>query len=407
VYNKSGDLMEQIIFHIDVNNAFLSWSAVDLLKQGYPIDIRSIPAVIGGDEASRKGIVLAKSMPAKKRGVMTAETLYSARSKVKNLQVFPPNYHLYSEMSKQLFTLLLKYIPYVEKASIDEGYFNYSEIKRLYGDEISFAYRLKDEIKKTLGFTVNIGIANTKLCAKMASDFSKPDKVHTLFFSEIKDKLWPLPVGELFTVGKQTALKMNSIGIYTIRDLANADISFLRKYFKNQAVYYRQIANGIDDSKVKTEEEGFKCISHEFTFGTDLVTRTEVYEQLEILSDMVAKRLRESKKHAYTICVVIKDTSFKRMSHQKKLTIATDVTNEIFKYSKIVFNEFWDGRRIRLLGIRLDDLVEVSHKQLSLFDEDNSEKDEKIDKVIDEINKKYAHKVIHKASLVNKHYGKR
>lgn len=395
--------MEQIIFHIDVNNAFLSWSAVYLLKQGYNLDIRTIPAVIGGDESSRKGIVLAKSMPAKKMGVVTAETLYSARKKVKNLQVYPPNYKLYQTMSNKLFTLLEKYIPYVEKASIDEGYFNYTEIKNLYKDEVKFAYKLKNEIKETLGFTVNIGIANTKLCAKMASDFTKPDKVHTLYNSEIKTKLWPLPIEDLFTVGKQTSAKLRSIGINTIKDLAQADINLLKKHFKNQATYLKQIANGIDESKVRTEESVQKCISHEFTFREDLKERQKVYENLEILSDMVAKRLREQDKYAHTICVTIKDNTFKRISHQKKLKTPTKTTSDIYKVSKTVFDEFWDGRNIRLLGLRLDDLVEQQTKQLSLFEvEEDKEKEEKIDKIIDEINKKYNHKVINKASLINK-----
>lgn len=398
--------MEQIIFHIDVNNAFLSWTAVDLLKKGYPIDIRTIPAVIGGDEQARKGIVLAKSMPAKKQGIKTGDTLYSARSTIKNLQIFPPDYKLYKEMSNKLFTLLEKYIPYIEKASIDEGYFNYTEIKNIYKDEVAFAYKLKDEIKNTLGFTVNIGIANSKLCAKMASDFTKPDKVHTLYKHEIEQKMWPLPIEELFTVGKQTSAKLRSLGINTIKDLALSPLPLLTKNFKNQGLYYKQIANGIDDSKVLTAPPPLKGLSHEFTFRKDLTTKEEAYEQLELLSDMTSRRLRKENKYTKTICIIIKGTDFKRITHQKKLKENTNVTKEIYKMAKIVFDEIWDERPIRLLGLRLDDLSIKTSKQLSLFESNeeikDQEQEEQIDKLIDEINKKYKHKVLTKASLINK-----
>ena len=181
--------MENIIFHIDVNNAFLSWTAVKLLNSGYKYDIRNSYAIIGGDESGRHGIVLAKSTPAKKLGIKTAETIYSAKKKCRVLKVYPPDYELYRRMSKSLFNLLSKYTCDIEIASIDECYLDYGKVKNLYGDEILFAEKLKKEIYDTLGFTVNIGIANNKLCAKMASDFSKPNKIHTLYKSEIETKI--------------------------------------------------------------------------------------------------------------------------------------------------------------------------------------------------------------------------
>ena len=242
--------MERIIMHIDVNNAFLSWTAIDLLNNGYKYDIRNSYAVIGGDEQRRSGIVLAKSNSAKKLGIYTSETLYSARKECKVLKVYPPNYKIYSEMSKKFFELLSKYSPDIEIASIDECYLDYGKVKSLYGDEIEFASKLKKEIKDKLGFTVNIGIANNKLCAKMASDFSKQYKVHTLYDFEIKDKMYPLKIGKLFGVGKKTTPKLEKLGIKTIGDLASYDILELTKYFKNQAIYLNRIAKGIDDSEV-------------------------------------------------------------------------------------------------------------------------------------------------------------
>ena len=197
--------------HIDVNNAFLSWTAIDLLNHGYKKDIRNIEAVIGGDEEARHGIVLAKSTPAKKLGIVTAETLYQARKKCPKLEIYPPNYPYYVEMSRKLFELISKYTPDIEVFSIDECFLEYTHVKNLYGDPIKFAYKLKDEIYNTLGFTVNIGIAENKLCAKMASDFEKPNKVHTLFKDEIETKMWPLDVGELLWIGKKSKERLYTL----------------------------------------------------------------------------------------------------------------------------------------------------------------------------------------------------
>ena len=226
--------------HIDVNNAFLSWSAIDLLNNGSKYDIRNSYAAIGGDVKARKGIVLAKSNPAKKQGVVTAETLYSAKKKCPALRIYEPNFKFYSQMSHNLFSLLRKYTPDIEVASIDECYLDYGKIKSIYGDEVEFAKKIQKEIFDTLGFTVNIGIANNKLCAKMASDFSKPNKIHTNFDYEIKNKMWPLDISELFGIGKRTVPKLNKLGIYTIYDLAHTTYDKLYPYFKNQSEYCKR-----------------------------------------------------------------------------------------------------------------------------------------------------------------------
>lgn len=397
-----GDDMERIIMHIDVNNAFLSWTAIDLLNKGYKTDIRNSFAVIGGDEKTRNGIVLAKSTPAKKLGIVTAETLYSARLKCKYLKVYPPNFKFYQEMHNKFLKILEKYSPDIEVASIDECYLDYGKVKKLYGDEVEFAYKLKEEIKKELGFTVNIGIANNKLCAKMASDFSKPDKVHTLYEYEVKEKMWPLPIGDLFGIGRQTVPKLKALGIETINDLANYDLVILAKYFKNQAKKMIEIANGIDYSIVDSSEYIPKGIGHEITLEKDITDKEVLYKKLFLLSEMVGKRLRKQNQYANVICVILKDNFFKRKSRQRKLKNATDITSEIYKISKEILDEFYNGEAIRLIGIRLDDLVYESPYQTSLFDDLNKrDKEEKIDKVIDEINAKLGKQAVKKASLVN------
>jgi len=392
--------MERIIMHIDVNNAFLSWTALYLLEQGYQTDIRNIEAIIAGDPKKRSGIVLAKSTPAKRKGVKTAETIYEAKRKCPNLKIFKPTYEMYKRKSEELFKILKSYTPDIEKASIDEGYLDYGKIKNIYGNELEFAKKLQNQIKEELGFTVNIGIANNKLCAKMASDFTKPNRVHTLYKNEIKQKMYTLPIENLFGVGKQTAEKLKYLNIKTIKDLATKDEYSLRKIFKNQAKHLIEIANGIDNSEVDSSEYKPKGISHELTLKEDTTSKQELYKYLRILSEMVSKRIRKENKYAKVICVILKDNKFKRYSHQKKLKNQVNSYNEIYNYSKEILNEFYKNEKIRLIGIRLDDLKEEKTYQTSLFDKE-PEKDEKIDKIIDQINDKYGKPVLKRASNID------
>lgn len=392
--------MKRIIFHIDVNNAFLSWTAIDLLNNGYKTDIRNIVSVIGGDEATRNGIVLAKSMGAKILGIKTASTLYSARKIYPKLKVFPPNHKLYEEKSAELFTLLSKYSPDIEVASIDECYLDYGKVKNLYGNEIKFAYKLKDEIYNTLGFTVNIGIANNKLCAKMASDFSKPNKVHTLFDEEVKEKMWPLAIEELFGIGKQTSSKLRNIGIKTIKDLALFNECELQRIFKNQSKSMIDFAKGIDNSDVNSSYEEPKGISNEITLSKDVSDIEILNKYLLLLSDSVSKRLRNENKYTNTICIILKDNKFVRKSHQRTLKNPTNLTNEIYNNSIEILKEFYKKEKIRLIGLRLDNLTQKEEHQISIFESPEVlKKEEELDKIIDKINKKIGKNVVIKASL--------
>ena len=393
--------MERIIFHIDVNNAFLSWTALDLLNQGYKYDIRDSYAVIGGDPKARKGIVLAKSNACKKLGIYTSMTLYEAKKKCSVLKIYPPNYKLYSEMSNKLFDLLSKYTPDIEIASIDECYLDYGKVKNLYGDEYEFATKLQKEIYETLKFTVNIGIANNKLCAKMASDFSKPNKIHTLYTNEVESKMYPLPINDLFMIGKKTSEKLMNLGIKTIGDLANFPYDKLYPHFKNQAKFLINQARGIDDSIVDNETFIPKGISNEITLEKDITTKEELYPYLMSICEAISVRLRRQKKYATVICVILKDNYFKRKSHQKKLVNATNVTSDIYKFAKEILDEMWNDERIRLIGVRLDKLVDNVMYQASLFDSDNNIEESKVDNVIDILKQKYGNKIITKASLKN------
>ena len=395
--------MDNIFMHIDVNNAFLSWTAVDLLNHGYKIDIRNIESIIGGDEQQRHGIVLAKSMIAKKRGVKTAETIRDAKRKCNNLSIFSPNYKLYSKMSDDFFELVKNYTPDVEKLSIDECFIDYTKVKKLYGEPIKFAYKLKNEIKEKLGFTVNIGIGNNKLCAKMASDFEKPDKVHTLFNYEVKSKMYPLDVGELYGVGKSTSRKLKDLNINTIGDLANCDFNFLYKYFKNQTSKLIDSAKGIDNSAVVIKKSDVECISRSTTISYNLNTINDIYKYLYPLVEDVCMQLRRKNKYTSLVGVVLKDKTFKMKSHQRKLKNPTSNTDYIYNVVKELVKELWDEEGIRLVGVSLGKFSNCLSHQISLFEDIKVvENNNELDKVVDKLKNVYGSNIIKKASEFKK-----
>lgn len=394
-------MAERIIFHIDVNNAFLSWTAVQLLDEGYNIDIRKIPAIIAGDESKRHGIVLAKSPIAKKYGIVTAETIYQAKMKCPNLKIFSPNHEIYQRKSKQLMDYLKTFTPIMEQFSIDECFLDMTGTKYLYANYLELAYKIKDEIKEKFGFTVNVGIGNNKLCAKMASDFEKPDKVHTLLRSEIKEKLWPLPVNDLFMCGKKTSIELNKMNIYTIKDLAEFDFQKLEKKFKSQAKYLKQAAWGIDESKVEERKDKRQSISTTRTLPHDEENSEKLKEVLFMQTEDVCRQLREKNLYASTIAIIYKDKYFKSTTVQEQLENVTDNTKEILKKINSLFEKSYNNIPVRLIGVRLANLTEFKNTQVSLFDieSDDNSKEESIQKTIDKINKKFGSSLIMPASI--------
>lgn len=395
-------MKERLIFHIDVNNAFLSWSAVDLLKKGYPIDIRTIPSVIGGDEEKRRGIVTAKSPVAKKMGVVTAEPLYMARRKCPNLKIFAGDYELYHRESNKLYEYFCLFTDKIERYSIDECFLDMTGTELLYPDPIKLAYQMKDEIYEKFGYTVNIGIANNKLCAKMASDFEKPNKVHTLFQYEIEKKMWPLAVSELFMVGKSSSKALMELGIKTIGDLAKVDINFLKRRFKNQGEMMHNYANGIDFSKVEARTSKNKSISVTETLPKDIDSIQELKKILLPQAERVGRQARRAKLYAKTVAVIFKTSDFISYSHQLKLINPTNVTSEIYNYAVESLSKGWKGEPLRLIGIRLSDLVKDNNKQISLFDSIKDTNNDKIQEVMDNISDKYGDGIIIPASLKKK-----
>lgn len=392
--------MDRQILHIDVNNAFLSWTAIDMLKNGYKVDIRTIPAIIGGDESRRAGIVLAKSPIAKEFGIITGETIYSAKKKCPKIQVFPTNFEIYMEYSNKLYKLLLEYTNIIERFSIDECFLDMTHFLQN-NTLLDKAKEISTRVKNELGFTVNIGVANNKLLAKMASDFTKPDRIHTLFNYEIKDKMWVLPVSELFMIGRKSAPKLNKLGINTIGELAKTDIKVLNKLFGKHGQLMWEYANGIDESKVNYKEELPKCVGNSVTLPRDISNIQKLEEILLSLSEQVTYRLRKYELLANVVNVQIRDKDFKDHSHQGKLEIATCSTKIIYNKAKELLEELYKGEEIRLIGLRVDNLVEKKEQQITLFSNKNIEKQEKLDSVLDELKNKYGYSAISRAGKMN------
>ena len=389
--------MEKQILHVDVNNAFLSWTAVDMLKKGSKIDIREIPAIIGGDETKRSGIVLAKSMKAKECGIKTAETIYQAKSKCPNLRIFSSDFKIYREYSDKLYNLLLQYTDKIERFSIDECFLDMTSY--LMKDTLlNKAKEISRRVKEELGFTVNIGVANNKLLAKMASDFTKPDRIHTLFKEEIANKMWPLPVSELFMLGKKTAPKLYNMQIKTIGDLAKADVKMLNKKFGKHGIQMWEYANGIDNSEVQYQLEKPKGVGNSITLPENITEIEKLEEILLALTEQVTYRLRRYELLANTVNVQLRTKDFEDTSHQGKLIIATSSTKEIYgKAKQLLHQMFHRPMAIRLIGVRVDNLVEKEEQQLSLFYNDKTKKQEKLDKIVDELKNKYGYSKITRA----------
>lgn len=385
-------MSRRIVFHIDVNSAFLSWTSVQRLQQGKS-DLRLVPAVISGDPDKRTSVVLAKSAPAKKYSIKTGEPVSMALRKCPGLVTAPPDFKLYSKCSADFMNICRDYTPCLEKFSIDECFLDMSSTENIYPDIISVAYEIKNRIKEELGFTVNVGIGSNKLLAKMASDFEKPDKVHTLFSDEIKSKMWPLPVSDLLFLGKATERKLKNISVNTIGELAAADIKMLKALVGAKAgEQLHNYANGIDDSPVDDSPREVKSYGHSITVEENVTDIKTARSLLLSLTDAAASRMRAGGCKAYNISVNIRDSAFKNRSHQRSLNSPTDVTQDIYSVVKELFSEIWHGEPLRLLGVTLSDLTKDGGEQISLFGSENtagSEKQKKVDAAVDAIRNKF------------------
>ena len=411
--------MNPVIFHIDVNSAYLSWTALERLEQGETVDLREIPAIIGGDQSKRHGVVLAKSTPAKKYGIQTGEPIVNAFKKCPTLTLAAPNHTMYKTRSRTLMEYLSSLCPEIEQVSIDECYMNFTPIAHNYKNYMEAALEIKNSIREKFHFTVNIGISDRKVLAKMASDFKKPDLVHTLFSYEIEEKMWPLTVEHLFMCGHSSVETLRKLEILTIGDLARTNPAILSSHLKSHGMTLWEFANGIDDSKVEPIPAQAKGIGNSTTLSHDVENPEEAYRILMQLAESVGSRLRKEKQLAGMVSCEIKYNTFQSVSHQTTLSTPTDSTTLIYETACHLFNELWNKTPIRLLGIRTSKLCDPTEPvQLSLFDmmpgetvlskpdlssawNYKKEKQEKLDKALDSIKNKYGKDAVIRGSLLS------
>ena len=382
--------------HIDVNNAFLSWYAIWRLKNGEEVDIRAIPAIIGGDESKRSGIVLAKSNLAKQFGIVTGETIYQARKKCPNIQIFQGDYKIYKEYSDKLYNLLLYYTDKIERFSIDECFLDMTGYL-MNATLLDKAKEIQKRVNEELGFTVNIGLSSNKLLAKMASDFEKPNKIHTLYKNEIKEKMWQLPVKELFMLGKKTVPKLYNMNIKTIGDLANYNNEEIIKKFGKHGKIMWEYANGIDESEVIYKYEEPKSISNSTTLAKDIQDLESLNEILLALTEHVTYRLRKYNMIANVVSVGLRTSGFKDFSHQSKLDFPTANTKDIYLKAKELLKTMYKGEAIRLISLKVDKLTNKNEDQISLFNTEEKVKQENLDKALDNLKEKYGYSSITRA----------
>ena len=403
--------MSSVIFHIDVNSAYLSWTAAEKLKNGAAQDLREIPSIIGGDQKSRHGVVLAKSVPAKKYGIRTGEPVANAFRKCPNLVMEPPDHKMYRQKSAMLMEYLRSFSTKIEQVSVDECYMDFTEIASKYASPVSAAFQIKDSIREKFGFTVNIGISSNKLLAKMASDFEKPDKVHTLFPEEVPLKMWSLPIGELFMAGRSSVEALKKLEIDTIGELANADLGLIELHLKSHGKMLWEFANGIDHSEVQPEQSEAKGVGNSTTLSEDAATVEEAMKVFHKLAKSVGARLRKAGQRAGMVSMEIKYYDFRTASHQKQLLKPTNEDQVLYETACLLFKEIWSGEPVRLLGIRTAKLsAESEPEQMTLFDmelpQPPDEKHQRLNAAMEAIRKRYGNDAVKKASLMKKTDGK-
>ena len=394
----------RVIFHVDANSAFLSWSAAYRVKVlGEKEDLRDVPSVVAGDKASRHSIILAKSTPAKRFGIQTGEPLFLAMEKCPQLKVVPPDYPLYVEASRHFVHMLRQFSPQVQQYSIDEAWVDMTGTERLFGSARLAAEQMRQRIWEELGFTVNVGISSNKLLAKMAGDFEKPNKVHTLFPEEMEEKMWVLPTRDLFLVGAATEKKLKMMGIYTIGDLAKADLQLLKKRLGKHGETIWHFANGRNAEMVTPEPAENKGYGNSVTTSEDVVTTEHAHQVLLSLCETVASRMRRDEKCGSCISVHLRTNAFHHFSHQSVLNGATNMTTEIFEAACRVFDEAWDKvTPLRQLGVQMTRLSKEPYQQYDLFSGISPvqyERKLRLDETVDALRDKFGEDIIRRAKF--------
>ena len=399
-------MAQRVVFHVDANSAFLSWSAAYRVQVlGEELDLRTVPSVVAGDKESRHSIILAKSAPAKKFGIQTGEPLFVALEKCPNLKVVEPDYALYVECSRHFVEVLRQFSPVVEQYSIDEAWVDMTGTERLFGPPVIAADALRRRVLEELGFTVNVGISTNKLLAKMAGDFEKPNKVHTLFPEEVSSKMWLLPVRDLFLVGGATERKLRLLGIYTIGDLARADPALLRRKLGKHGETIWHYANGRSAELVTPEPAEAKGFGNSVTTAKDVTSTEEAHQVLLSLMETAAMRMRREGKYGSCVAVHLRTNEFRQFSHQRKLDCATSITRELYREVARVFDEMWDRKTpLRQLGVQITELTDKPYQQYDLFSGMSPEQYERkmrLDETMDALRDRFGEDILRRAKFAD------
>ncbi len=398
--------MQRVVFLVDMNAFFIS---CEMTRNP---DLVGKPAAVAGDPKNRSGIVLAANYEARKYGIKTTMVIHQALKLCPSLILVPPDHHFYEANSREVMKLLGNYSPIVEKNSIDEAWLDMTGTERLFGTPIEAAQRIMNEISDCLGLWCSIGISENKLLSKIASEIKKPMGITELWLKDIQTKLWPLPVTDLYGIGKQTGSKLNNIGINTIGDLARYKSKALIQIFGKQAIELQRLANGIDESPVAPRVSGeMKSIGRSATLKEDAVNIEDVRSIFREMCEEVGFDARKNNKKARTIQITIKFSDFQTITRQTSVE-PTCLTKDIYEKGFVLLKRNWNSiKPVRLVGVSITGFEQdCSCAQLSLFDQTDifdkdfnaSQKEEKLEKAIDSIRSKLGTNAVSRAIQIKK-----
>ena len=389
--------MKRIIFHIDQNCYFAS---VEMISRP---ELRNVPMAVAGDAKARHGIILAKNEPAKKYGIKTAEAIWQAQAKCPDLVLVAAHHEKYEFYSKKLREMYSEYTDKVEPFGLDECWLDMTGIVSDYDEAEEVALEIRNRVKDEFKLTCSVGISFNKVFAKLGSDYKKPDATTVFTDQNWQEKIWPLPVSDLLFVGKHTADKLAKINVKTIGDLAKTDVEFINRYLGKNGVGLWEYANGLDDSPVA--ESGYKripkSVGNSTTTAEDMTSDRQIERTLHMLSESVAMRLRKHGLKGTVVQITVRDRDLGIYEKQGTLYRPTDDAKDIYQAARDLFKNSYDwSKGVRSIGVRCNKLVRSdSGEQLSLFAEaQKSERDERLNKAIDDINRRYGNGVIRSAA---------
>ena len=388
--------MERVILHCDLNCFYAS---VELLS--HP-ELRGVPVAVCGDPEARHGIILAKNEPAKAFGVKTAETIWQAKKKCPDLVLLPPHHDRYADYSRRVNAIYVDYTDLVEPFGIDESWLDVSGSLHLFGgDAKALADTIRARIKAELGLTISVGVSFNKAFAKLGSDYKKPDATTVIPAQGWQEIVYPLPVGDLLFVGRAAQEVLSRYGVHTIGELAKCPQEMLETLMGKMGTQLYQYANGLDKSPVRgaMDREPVKSVGNSTTFRKDLTTWDEVRTGIALLSDSVAMRLRRHGLYCMGVQVGLKDNKFQSVSRQKMLDHSTHLMREINDAALELIKLAWKAPTpIRLLSVTAIHLTpeDETYQQLDLLGQAPRvrEKQEKVERAMDDIRRKYGHGAI-------------